>query len=149
MEFLTHLSIVKIPQHRIQVVRDNQNSVSRSLCSSRQTSSQTITSVSSCTMETLYSSASSPNQDNIQYSIPSQLVEQSSNLSKRCSHQELSSFSSIIYRCQSNWFGSSSGTIVSIISWSLDPRPITTPYQSSRNFGHNTCIETSTPSLIN
>ena len=33
-----------------------------------------------------------------------------------------------------------------IIPWSLDPRPITTPYQSSRNDGHNSCLETNTPS---
>ena len=28
----------------------------------------------------------------------------------------------------------------------MDPRPITTPYQSSRNDGYNFCLETGTPS---
>ena len=67
-------------------------------------------------------------------------MEQSLNLSKRCSYQEPSSFSPVIHRCQSSWLGRS------IISCSLNPRPITTPYQSSRNDGHNSCLETSTPS---
>ena len=103
------------------------------LCNSRETSSQTITNVSPSTMETSYSSASPPNQGNTQYLVSSQLAEQSSNLSKRCSYQEPSSFLPVIHSFQSDQLGSSSGTRGSIISWSLDPRPITTPYQSSRN----------------
>ena len=47
---------------------------------------------------------------------------------------------------QSDWLGSLSVTEGSIISWSLDPRAITTPYQSSRNDDHNTCLVTSTSS---
>ena len=117
------------------------------LCNSRETSSQTITNVSSSTMETSYSFTSPPNQANTQYWVSSQLVEQSSNLSKRCSYQEPFSFSPVIHRCQSDWLGSSSGAGGSIISWHLDPRPITTPYQSSRN--DNSFLETSALSTDN
>ena len=45
--------------------------------------------------------------------------------------------------CQPLWMGSSSRTDKTILSWSLDGRPIPAPYQYSGNNGHSFCAEES------
>ena len=47
------------------------------------------------------------------------------------------------YGCQSLWMGSSSRADETIVSWSLDGRPIPAPYQYSGNNGHLFCTEES------
>ena len=45
------------------------------------------------------------------------------------------------YGCQSLWMGSSSRAEETILSWSLDGRPITAPYEYSGNNGNSFCAE--------
>ena len=47
------------------------------------------------------------------------------------------------YRCQSLWIGSSSRADETILSWSLDRRPIPVLYQYVGNDGHSSRIEES------
>ena len=48
-----------------------------------------------------------------------------------------------LYGCQSLWMGSSFGADDTILSWSLDRRPIPAPYQYTRNDGHSFCTNRS------
>ena len=48
-----------------------------------------------------------------------------------------------LHGCQSFWMGSSFSANETILSWSLDGRPIPAPYQHVRNDGHTISTETS------
>ena len=75
-------------------------------------------------------------------------MEQSSYLQLRSSNQNTLSFSPVVHRCQSIRLGSSSGTRRNSISWSMDTRSISTPYQSYENDGSISCFEAITPSHL-
>ena len=56
--------------------------------------------------------------------------------SLRCSSQAILGNAHSLYRCQCLRLGCSSGTRGTIVSWSLDKRPIPTPHQCPRNDGY-------------
>ena len=118
------------------------------LCRTRQASPSTSANVSVSSVETSQITSFSSYQDLSQYLPSSYLVEQSSYLQSRSSNQNTLSFSPVVHRCQSIRLGSSSGTRRNSVSWSMDTRSISTPYQSFGNDGNISCFEAITPSHL-
>ena len=118
------------------------------LCRTRQASPSTSANVSVSSVETSQITSFSSYQDLSQYLPSSYLVEQSSYLQSRSSNQNTLSFSPVVHRCQSIRLGSSSGTRRNSVSWSMDTRSISTPYQSFGNDGNISCFEVITPSHL-
>ena len=58
-------------------------------------------------------------------------------------HPSLRSQCIPFHGCQPLWMGSSSRTDETILSWSLNGRPVPAPYQYSGNNGHSFCTEES------
>ena len=118
------------------------------LCRTRQASPSTSANVSVSSVETSQITSFSSYQGLSQYLPSSYLVEQSSYLQSRSSNQNTLSFSPVVHRCQSIRLGSSSGTRRNSVSWSMDTRSISTPYQSFGNDGNISCFEAITPSHL-
>ena len=118
------------------------------LCRTRQASPSASANVSVSSVETSQITSFSSYQDLSQYLPSSYLVEQSSYLQSRSSNQNTLSFSPVVHRCQSIRLGSSSGTRRNSVSWSMDTRSISTPYQSFGNVGNISCFEAITPSHL-
>ena len=109
----------------------------------RQTTHTSSANVSSVGLETTHSTSRSSHYDQWYYSVSFTMVDEyqshhSGNFypSSRSQHIPL-------YGRQSLWMGSSSRADETIISWSLDGRPIPAPYQHIRNDGHTLSTGTS------
>ena len=109
-------------------------------CSPRQTSLTSPANVSSVCLETAYSSSRSSDSDHRYDSISFTMVNEHKSLRNRNSSR---SQNIPLHGCQSFWMGSSFRANETILSWSLDGRPIPAPYQHVRNDGHTISTETS------
>ena len=94
-------------------------------------------------LETSYSSSRSSSLDQQYDLISFEMADGHQSLCSGNVHSATRSQSIPFYRCQSLWIGSSSRTDETILSWSLDGRPIPVPYQHSGNNGHSFCTEES------
>ena len=115
-----------------------QTQCSSRLRSPRQSSFTTTSNVSLICLETSHSTSRSSSSNQQHDSISFEMLE---------GHQEHPFILQIqmhsSYRCQPSWMGSSSPADETILSWSLDGRPIPAPYQYSGNNGHWFCTEES------
>ena len=109
---------------------------SSKLRSPRQTSFTTTSNVSLICLETSYSSSRSSNSDQQYDSVSYEIVDGHQSLCSGNVHSSSRSQCIPFYGCQSLRMGSSSRADETILSWSLDWRPIPTPYQYSGNNGH-------------
>ena len=112
-------------------------------CSPRQTSLTSSANVSSVCLETSYSSSQSSGLDHQYDSISLTIVDEHEFIRNRNSYPSSRSQIFPLYGCQSFWMGSSFRADETILSWSLDRRPIPAPYQHVRNDGHTISTETS------
>ena len=113
------------------------------LSCSRQTSFTTATNVSVIGLETSYSTTGSSNSDNQYNPISFEMVNGHQSLCSGNVHPSSRSKCIVFHECQPLWMGHSSRTDKTILSWSLDRRPIPAPYQHFRNNGHSFCTEES------
>ena len=108
-----------------------------------QTSFTTATNVSIICLETSYSTSGSSSSEN-QYDLMSfEMVDGHRSLSSGNVHPSSRSQCIPFHGCQPLWIGSSSQTNETVLSWSLEGRPIPAPHQQSRNNGHSLCTEES------
>ena len=158
MEFLTQQKIVRVPANRVKTLiltiktilsqiqvsaltflfsfGQTQCSSSR-LNSSRQTAFTTSVNVPIIGLEISHSSLRSSGYDQQYGQIPFEMADEHQSLLSRTSHSPSRPQNIPLNGCQSIWIGNSSGTDVSILSWSLVGRPIPVPYQHVGNNGHS------------
>ena len=120
-----------------------QTQCSSRFCSPRQTSLTSPANVSSVCLETSYSTSRSIDPDHRSDSISLTMVDEHQLLRNRNFYLPSRSLYIPLYRCQSFWMGSSFRANETILSLSLDGRPIPAPYQHIRNDGHMISTETS------
>ena len=113
------------------------------LRSPRQTSLTSSSDVSFVCLETSYSSSRSSNYDKRYDSISLTMVDKPQSVRDRDYYPSSRSQIFLLYRCQSFRMGSSFRADDTILSWSLDRRPIPAPYQYVSNDGHTISTETS------
>ena len=97
--------------------------------------------VPAVSVETPHTSLGSPNSNYKFDPLSPEMVDRSQPLYTGDQYSSTRSNVLPFYRCQSLRMGSSSRTDETILSWSLDRRPISTPHQYSGNNGHSFCIE--------
>ena len=113
------------------------------LRSPRQTALMSSSDVSFVCMETSYSSSRSSSYDKRYDSISLTMVDKPQSVRDRDYYPSSRSQMFHLYGCQSFRMGSSFRADDTIVSWSLDRRPIPAPYQYVRNDGHTISTETS------
>ena len=109
----------------------------------RQTTRTSPSDVFSVCLETSYSSSRSSYYDKRYDSISLTMVDKPQWVRNRDYYPSSRSQILPLYGCQSFRMGSSFRADSTILSWSLDRRPIPAPYQYVRNDGHTTSTETS------
>ena len=109
----------------------------------RQTALTSPSDVSFVCLETSYSSSRSSYYDKQYDSISLTMVEKPQSVQNRDYYPSSRSQILPLYGCQSFRMGSSFRADNTILSWSLDRRPIPAPYQYVRNDGHTISTETS------
>ena len=120
-----------------------QTQCSSRICSPRQTSFTTSANMSLICLETSHSSSRSSDCNQQHDSISFELVDGHQWLRTRNCYPSSRSQCIPIYGCQSLWMGSSFRADETILSWSLDGRPVPAPYQYTRNDGHSLRTEKS------
>ena len=113
------------------------------LRSPRQTALMSSSDVSFVCMETSYSSSRSSSYDKRYDSISLTMVDKPQSVRDRDYYPSSRSQMFPLYGCQSFRMGSSFRADDTIVSWSLDRRPVPAPYQYVRNDGHTISTETS------
>ena len=106
--------------------------------SSRQTSFTPAPNVYVVSLETSTGSSSFSHQYDL---ISFEMVDGHQLLHSENIHSPSRSQCVPFYRCQSLWMGSSSWADETVLSWSLDRRPIPASFQYTRNNGHSFCTE--------
>ena len=112
-------------------------------CSPKQTALTSSSDVPAVCLETSYSSSRSPNLDKRYDSISLTMVDKPHSIRDRDFYPSSRSQILPLYGCQSLRMGSSFRADNTILSWSLDRKPIPAPYQYVRNDGHTISTETS------
>ena len=162
MEFQTQQNLVRVPMDRVESLVLTIKSIlscknvsaqtffsllgkqcNSRFCSPRQTSLMSPANVSSVCLETSYSSSQSSDSDHRYDSISLTMVDDHKLLRNRNSYPPSGSQNIPLHGCQSFWIGSSFRASETILSSSLDGRPIPAPYQHVRNDGHTISTETS------
>ena len=113
------------------------------LCYPRQTTLTSPSDVSSVCMEASYSSSRSSYYDKRYDSISLTMVDKPQSVRNRDYYPSSRSQILPLYGCQSFRMGSSFRANSTILSWSLDRRPVPAPFQYVRNDGHTTSTEIS------
>ena len=163
MEFLMQQNLVKVPTDRVQ----NLILTIKKIMSAKQVSARTFLSllgklsaaadlvllgrlhltsssdVPAVRLETSYSSSRSPSLDKRYDSISLTMVDKPHSIRDRDFYPSSRSQILPLYGCQSLRMGSSFRADNTILSWSLDRKPIPAPYQYVRNDGHTISTETS------
>ena len=112
-------------------------------CSPRQTALTSSSDVPAVCLETSYSSSRSSNLDKRYDLISLTMVDKPHLVRDRDYYPSSRSQFFPLYGCQSFRMGSSFRADNTILSWSLDRRPISAPYQYVRKDGHTISTETS------
>ena len=99
--------------------------------------------VPAVSLETSYSSSRSPDLDKRHDSISLTMVDKPHSIRDRDFNPSSRPQILPLYGCQSLRMGSSFGADNTVLSWSLDRKPIPAPYQYVRNDGHTISTETS------
>ena len=113
------------------------------LCSPRQTALTSSSDVPFVCLETSYSSSRSSSFDKWYDLISLTMVDKPHSVRDRDFYPSSRSQIFPSYGCQSFRMGSSFRADDTILSWSLDRRPVPAPYQYVRNDGHTISTETS------
>ena len=162
MEFLTQQNLVRVPADRVQNLiltikkimsakRIGTNfpfSFGQTQCCSRpcspgQTALTSSSDVPAVSLETSYSSSRSPDLDKRHDSISLTMVDKPHSIRDRDFYPSSRPRILPLYGCQSLRMGSSFRADNTVLSWSLDRKPIPAPYQYVRNDGHTISTETS------
>ena len=161
MEFLTQQNLVRVPADRVQNliltikkimsakhVSARANSFGQTQCCSRpcspgQTALTSSSDVPAVSLETSYSSSRSPDLDKRHDSISLTMVDKPHSIRDRDFNPSSRPQILPLYGCQSLRMGSSFRADNTVLSWSLDRKPIPAPYQYVRNDGHTISTETS------
>ena len=112
-------------------------------CSPGQTTLTTSLDVPAVSLETSYSSSRSPDLDKRHDSISLTMVDKPHSIRDRDFYPSSRPRILPLYGCQSLRMGSSFRADNTVLSWSLDRKPIPAPYQYVRNDGHTISTETS------
>ena len=112
-------------------------------CSPRQTALTSSSDVPAVCLETSYSSCRSPDLDKRYDSISLTMVDKPHSIRDRDFYPSSRPRILPLYGCQSLRMGSSFRADNTVLSWSLDRKPIPAPYQYVRNDGHTISTETS------
>ena len=112
-------------------------------CSPRQTALTSSSDVPAVCLETSYSSSRSPDLDKRYDSISLIMVDKPHSIRDRDFFPSSRPRILPLYGCQSLRMGSSFRANNTVLSWSLDRKPIPAPYQYVRNDGHTISTETS------
>ena len=162
MEFLTQQNLVRVPADRVQ----NLILTIKKIMSAKHGSAQTFLSllgklsaaadlfpgqtaltsssdVLAVCLETSYSSSRSPDLDKRHDSISLTMVDKPHSIRDRDFYPSSRPRILPLYGCQSLRMGSSFRADNTVLSWSLDRKPIPAPYQYVRNDGHTISTETS------
>ena len=163
MEFLTQQNLVRVPTDHVQnlfltikkfcVIQTcigtnfpfpfGQTQCCSRLRYPRQTTLTSPSDVSFVCLEISYSSSRSSCYDKRYDSISLTMVDRPQSVRNRDYYPSSRSQILPLYGCQSFQMGSSFRADSTILSWSLDRRPIPAPYQYVRNDGHTISTETS------
>ena len=163
MEFLTQQNLVRVPADRVQnliltikkimsakhVSATNfpfsfgQTQCCSRPCSPGQTALMSSSDVPAVSLETSYSSSRSPDLDKRHDSISLTMVDKPHSIRDRDFYPSSRPQILPLYGCQSLRMGSSFRADNTVLSWSLDRKPIPAPYQYVRNDGHTISTETS------
>ena len=112
-------------------------------CSPGQTALTSSSDVPAVSLETSYSSSRSPDLDKRHDSISLTMVDKPHSIRDRDFNPSSRPQILPLYGCQSLRMGSSFRADNTVLSWSLDRKPIPAPYQYVRNDGHTISTETS------
>ena len=112
-------------------------------CSPGQTALTSSSDVPAVSLETSYSSSRSPDLDKRHDSISLTMVDKPHSIQDRDFNPSSRPQILPLYGCQSLRMGSSFRADNTVLSWSLDRKPIPAPYQYVRNDGHTISTETS------
>ena len=112
-------------------------------CSPGQTALTSSSDVPAVSLETSYSSSRSPDLDKRHDSISLTMVDKPHSIRDRDFYPSSRPRILPLYGCQSLRMGSSFRADNTVLSWSLDRKPIPAPYQYVRNDGHTISTETS------
>ena len=112
-------------------------------CSPRQTALTSSSDVPAVCLETSYSSSRSPDLDKRYDSIQLTMVDKPHSIRDGDFYKSSRPRILPLYGCQSLRMGSSFRADNTVLSWSLDRKPIPAPYQYVRNDGHTISTETS------
>ena len=112
-------------------------------CSPGQTALMSSSDVPAVSLETSYSSSRSPDLDKRHDSISLTMVDKPHSIRDRDFNPSSRPQILPLYGCQSLRMGSSFRADNTVLSWSLDRKPIPAPYQYVRNDGHTISTETS------
>ena len=162
MEFLTQQNLVKVPADRVQnlilTIKKimstkrigmnfpfplGQTQCCSRPCSPRQTALTSSSDVPAVCLETSYSSSRSPDLDKRYDSISLTMVDKPHSIRDGDFYKSSRPRILPLYGCQSLRMGSSFRADNTVLSWSLDRKPIPAPYQYVRNDGHTISTETS------
>ena len=140
MEFLTQQNLVRVPTDRVQ----NLILTIKKIMSAKHVLARLFLShVPAVCLETSYSSSRSPDLDKRYDSISLTMVDKPHSIRDRDFYPSSRPRILPLYGCQSLRMGSSFRTDNTVLSWSLDRKPIPAPYQYVRNDGHTISTETS------
>ena len=162
MEFLTQQNLVRVPADRVQ----NLILTIKKIMSAKHVSARTFLSllgklsaaadlvllgrlhlrppdVPAVSLETSYFSSRSPDLDKRHDSISLTMVDKPHSIRDRDFNPSSRPQILPLYGCQSLRMGSSFRADNTVLSWSLDRKPIPAPYQYVRNDGHTISTETS------
>ena len=112
-------------------------------CSPGQTALTSSSDVPAVSLETSYSSSRSPDLDKLYDSISLTMVDKPHSIRNRDFNPSSRPQILPLYGCQSLRMGSSFRADNTVLSWSLDRKPIPATYQYVRNDGHTISTETS------
>ena len=112
-------------------------------CSPGQTALTSSSDVPAVSLETSYFSSRSPDLDKRHDSISLTMVDKPHSIRDRDFNPSSRPQILPLYGCQSLRMGSSFRADNTVLSWSLDRKPIPAPYQYVRNDGHTISTETS------
>ena len=162
MEFLTQQNLVRVPGDRVQnliltikKIMSAKHVSARTFlsllgkqccsrpCSPGQTALTSSSDVPAVCLETSYSSSRSPDLDKRHDSISLTMVDKPHSIRDRDFYPSSRPRILPLYGCQSLRMGSSFRADNTVLSWSLDRKPIPAPYQYVRNDGHTISTETS------
>ena len=120
-----------------------QTQCSSRFCFPRQTSRTSPTNLSSVCLETTHSTSGSSHHNQRYELISFTMVDEHQSIRNRNFYPRSRSQHISLYGRKSLWMGSSFRADGTILSWSLDGRPIPTPYQHVGNDGYTLSTDTS------